>query len=191
MIQCQNGKFLPVGKSTHRLGLRDTIRSKPVLNLTLLHEPTEGGVPKASHAPSVSTGRLNGRWLKLADAAHSLGVSEITIRRRVRLGRLQHEFRDGRYYVFIPEGVGVELLGGPMFAAENPRSTLPAPAPAPGPRVSSPGPSPEQVAEILSIELREKEKELAGLRRALADQITLNEALEVALAEALEGSRSA
>jgi hypothetical protein len=42
-----------------------------------------------------------GFWLKLGDAAHALGVSEITLRRKVKCGKLAHDFRGGRYYVYL------------------------------------------------------------------------------------------
>ncbi|MCA2961036.1 MAG: hypothetical protein IOD12_12340 [Silvanigrellales bacterium] len=52
-----------------------------------------------------STGReippQTGYWLKLGDAAHALGVSEITLRRKVKCGKLAHDFRGGKYYVYL------------------------------------------------------------------------------------------
>lgn len=42
-----------------------------------------------------------GTWLKLVDAAFSMGVSEITLRRKIKSGKIPHEFRDGKYYVFV------------------------------------------------------------------------------------------
>lgn len=42
-----------------------------------------------------------GYWLKLGDAAHALGVSEITLRRKVKCGKLAHDFRGGKYYVYL------------------------------------------------------------------------------------------
>lgn len=42
-----------------------------------------------------------GYWLKLGDAAHALGVSEITLRRKVKCGKIPHDFRSGKYFVFL------------------------------------------------------------------------------------------
>jgi len=50
--------------------------------------------PPASKAPT-------GLWLKLGDAAHALGVSEITLRRKVKCNKLAHDFRHGKYYVYL------------------------------------------------------------------------------------------
>lgn len=43
----------------------------------------------------------SGHWIKLSDAAQMLQVSEITLRRRVKSGKVKSEIRDGKYYVFI------------------------------------------------------------------------------------------
>jgi hypothetical protein len=48
-------------------------------------------------APAPQTGY----WLKLGDAAHALGLSEITLRRKVKGGKLAHDFRGGKYYVYL------------------------------------------------------------------------------------------
>lgn len=187
----------------------------PLAWTTQRTEIMTGGLSVAASGADSRQGSAPGKWLKLADAAHVLGVSEVTLRRRVRVGRLPFEFRGGRYYVFIPDGADAEFLlgeAGPVPVTGHigspgaSRSTLPARAaqePSPshpswGARGVSPdreryagGPSPEQIAAILTIELREKEKEIAELRRALTDQVTLNEALEAALSEALGGVHSA
>jgi len=41
-------------------------------------------------------------WLKLSEAANRLGLSEITLRRRVKNGQILNEFREGKYYVNLP-----------------------------------------------------------------------------------------
>lgn len=50
-------------------------------------------------------------WLTLRDAAHKLGVSDLTIRRRIKDGRLAHRLAQGKYYVHLelePPGREVE-----------------------------------------------------------------------------------
>jgi hypothetical protein len=44
-----------------------------------------------------------GHWIKLNDAAQILQVSEITLRRKLKSGKIKSETRDGKYYVFIKE----------------------------------------------------------------------------------------
>jgi hypothetical protein len=39
--------------------------------------------------------------MKLGEAAFALGISEITLRRKVKTGRISHEFRDGKYFVLL------------------------------------------------------------------------------------------
>ena len=43
----------------------------------------------------------NGQWLKLLDAAQVLGVSEITLRRKIKTGKIAHDFRDGKYFIYL------------------------------------------------------------------------------------------
>ncbi len=44
-----------------------------------------------------------GQWIKLNDAAQILQVSEITLRRKLKSGKIKSEIRDGKYYVFIKD----------------------------------------------------------------------------------------
>ncbi|WP_186646557.1 hypothetical protein [Fluviispira vulneris] len=44
-----------------------------------------------------------GHWLKLNEAAQLLQTSEITLRRKLKSGKIRSEFRDGKYYVFIKD----------------------------------------------------------------------------------------
>ena len=68
--------------------------------------------------------QIEGKWLKLSDAAKTLGVSEITLRRRVKCGRLAFDFRGGKYYVFIPDGIEashfLDAPDAPAVAAARP-----------------------------------------------------------------------
>lgn len=44
---------------------------------------------------------IQGCWLKLVEAAQALGVSEITLRRKIKGGKIPHDFRNGKYYVYV------------------------------------------------------------------------------------------
>lgn len=44
-------------------------------------------------------------WMKLGEAAFALGISEITLRRKVKTGKISHEFRDGKYFVLLKKDV--------------------------------------------------------------------------------------
>ncbi|KAB8030785.1 helix-turn-helix domain-containing protein [Fluviispira multicolorata] len=47
--------------------------------------------------------QASGHWLKLNEAAQLLQTSEITLRRKVKSGKIKSEFRDGKYYIFIKD----------------------------------------------------------------------------------------
>lgn len=40
-------------------------------------------------------------WLSIREAALTLGTSELTIRRRIKDGRLKHKFENGKYFVSL------------------------------------------------------------------------------------------
>src|ERR1700694_2091038 len=42
-------------------------------------------------------------WLTIREASLSLGVSELTIRRRIKDGRLSHRLVQGKYFVTVDE----------------------------------------------------------------------------------------
>ena len=44
-------------------------------------------------------------WLSIREAAAVLGVSDLTIRRRIKDGRLAHRLVDGKYYVNLTQAV--------------------------------------------------------------------------------------
>ncbi len=39
------------------------------------------------------------QWLSIVDYARATGISDMTIRRRIRTGRIRAELRDGKYYI--------------------------------------------------------------------------------------------
>lgn len=64
--------------------------------------------------------------MKLGDAAQKLGVSEITLRRRVKSGKLPFDFKSGKYYVFLPndadKNVYLDQPGQGMAFQDGPES---------------------------------------------------------------------
>lgn len=88
----------------------------------------------------------DGAWMKLGEAAQALGVSEITLRRRVRSGRLPYDFRAGKYFVFVPHvldrnvfldgpgadgdrgSIGMAVPVRPTGASETVRENKPSPS---------------------------------------------------------------
>jgi hypothetical protein len=45
----------------------------------------------------------NGRWLSIREASLALGTSELTIRRRIKDGKLHSKLDGGKYYVLLGE----------------------------------------------------------------------------------------
>lgn len=45
----------------------------------------------------------DGNWFKLHDAAELLSISEITLRRKIKSGKIVSELKNGKYYVFLNE----------------------------------------------------------------------------------------
>jgi excisionase family DNA binding protein len=48
-------------------------------------------------------------WLSIRDAAQAMGVSDLTVRRRIKDGRIEHRLRDGKYYVRVSTTAGTNL----------------------------------------------------------------------------------
>ncbi len=109
-------------------------------------------------------------WMKLGEAAFALGVSEITLRRKVKGGKISHELRDGKYYVMLqkdPE-TGKYLEGTP----ENYVSTMMAS----GPKFD------EHRMIALQREIEMRDGVIRNLKRRVEDQETLIGFLEQSLA---------
>jgi hypothetical protein len=108
-------------------------------------------------------------WMKLGEAAFALGVSEITLRRKVKGGRISHELRDGKYYVLLqkdPE-TGKFLEGAP----ENYVSTM----------ANSSQQFDEQRLIALQREIEMRDGVIRKLKRTVEDQETLIGFLEQSL----------
>lgn len=126
--------------------------------------------------------------MKLGEAAQALGVSEITLRRRVRSGRLPYDFRAGKYFVFVPQALDRNVfLSGPgideepvLVPALEPRKSLSdsteraaaaanilrpyAREPEDKAQLRISGPTGDQVMAILKTELMEKDREISSLK---------------------------
>lgn len=141
-----------------------------------------------------------GYWLKLGDAAYALGVSEITLRRKLKCGKLAHDFRGGKYYVYLHKD---EATGRFFEPDDTPGAPEPPFERAPG--VNAPTNTSPRGSTLPSISLRgtrqphpsdwerkhlqqrvwdleealgQKDAQVQGLRRTLEDQQTLIAFLE-------------
>lgn len=74
----------------------------------------------------------SGEWLSIREAALALGTSELTVRRRVKDGRLPSRLDRGKYYVQVsgaaPEPVGRAPLEFPQRDETPPRPPVGSPA---------------------------------------------------------------
>ncbi len=107
-------------------------------------------------------------WMKLGEAAFALGVSEITLRRKVKLGKIPYEFRDGKYFVLLKKdaGTGKYMDGAPVNYVHTMRDNTPFSVEF------------ETRVEVLRQELIAKERAIRELRRTVEDQATLISFLE-------------
>lgn len=72
------------------------------------------------------------QWLSIVEYARTFAVSDMTVRRRIKTGRLQAVLKEGKYY--IPVGPGTAAEAAEFAAAEArqpPEPLLPAPLPPP------------------------------------------------------------
>ena len=114
---------------------------------------------------------VKGQWLKLHQAANMLGVSEVTLRRKIKKGLLPYEFRQGKYYVPLSPALS-------SLSLQNHESII----------KSSEVLEESQDVELLKkiilaqkqeiLELKKITSEVEELRRQIADQITLIQILE-------------
>ena len=149
---------------------------------------------RQQHQQQLSAER--GEWLKLSDAAYSLGVSEITLRRRIKSGRLQSELRNGKYQVYLEiDPSSGEYLEPSHTPSEEPNptgrftalqkkiSTLPRQEsafvtnPLDNPSTAQASLIQRQMNQVLK-KLETQSLEIAELRRQLEDQQTLISLLE-------------
>ncbi len=113
-------------------------------------------------------------WVKLHDAARQLGVSEVTLRRKIKGGKIPYEFREGRYYVYLGDAPWTEP---PADKAPRRQSPGALPLVAPSPKGDT-----EEVIRLRAY--------VRKLQRTLEDQQTLIDALESALQGAARRSHS-
>lgn len=111
-------------------------------------------------------------WMKLGEAAFALGVSEITLRRKVRGGKLPHELRDGKYFVLLQKDAetGKYLESTP----QNYVSTL----------ASNAFASDEHRMIALQREIESRDVAIRELKRTVEDQATLIHLLEQTISSA-------
>jgi hypothetical protein len=44
------------------------------------------------------------KWMSINDYSRSFSISDMTVRRRIRSGKLQAVLRDGKYFIHVPDG---------------------------------------------------------------------------------------
>lgn len=74
------------------------------------------------------------QWLSIVEYARTFAVSDMTVRRRIKTGKLQAVLKEGKYY--IPVGPGTAAEAAEFAAAEarqavEPQPVMPAAIPAP------------------------------------------------------------
>lgn len=129
-----------------------------------------------------------GQWLKLHEAAYALGVSEITLRRKIKSGRIAHELRDGKYYVFVDPALSFgdtppNLPTSPKTTTMPQRSIAIASESKMQANKVSDGHWARRVSE-LETQLRLKDEMIVQLKREFEDQQTLISFLEERLQDA-------
>ncbi|MBX9704436.1 MAG: helix-turn-helix domain-containing protein [Silvanigrellaceae bacterium] len=96
----------------------------------------------------------DGRWMKLSEAASLLQISEVTLRRKIKTGKIPSNIREGRYYVFLNENESLKY---------NEQE--------------------HKDESIYKLEMEKKDQEMKELKRKILDQQLLIQMLEQELAE--------
>jgi hypothetical protein len=67
------------------------------------------------------------QWLSIVEYARATGISDMTIRRRIRCGRIKAELRDGKYYIPVAaaansaqSNAATSPLGAPQIVKHRP-----------------------------------------------------------------------
>jgi hypothetical protein len=71
------------------------------------------------------------QWLSIVEYARTFAVSDMTVRRRIKTGRLQAVLKEGKYY--IPVGPGTAAEAAEFAAAEARQTVEPQPVAIPAP----------------------------------------------------------
>ncbi len=70
------------------------------------------------------------KWMSINDYSRSFSISDMTVRRRIRTGKLQAVLRDGKYFIHVPDGhvafsendgVANAMVASPAVAQGKPR----------------------------------------------------------------------
>lgn len=115
-----------------------------------------------------------GKWFKLNDAARMLGVSEITLRRKVKAGKMKYEFQNGKYYIQLRDEELAAATEANLRAPTNLRFDTEAAAPE---------------VKNLRDQLQQRENLIRDQKRSIEDQQTLISFLEEQIKQ-MEASRA-
>jgi hypothetical protein len=88
------------------------------------------------------------QWLSIVEYARTFAVSDMTVRRRIKTGRLQAVLKEGKYY--IPVGPGTAAEAAEFAAAEARQASDPLPVmPTPPPVMPAPPPAPVLKEDVM------------------------------------------
>lgn len=169
--------------SSSTINPRDLCGSKicPGTTLPTLRAQKFTSLQRCRRCPAMMEQKSNpGQWFKLADAAQELGVSEITVRRKVKAGQLKAILRNGRYIVFLEEntelGMYTAALDAPVTPSHRPVRTSPT-----LPTLGCQNFQNQQNALVKRPDADEQSEVIQSLKRTIADQQTLISSLEASI----------
>jgi hypothetical protein len=116
--------------------------------------------------------------MKLGEAAFALGVSEITLRRKVKGGRLPFELRDGKYFVMLYRDAASGKYQEPTTSVLSPLPDLSSSAQGGGGFDSERIALLEQQLMELRSMIEERDTRIRDFQRTIEDQETLIYLLE-------------
>jgi hypothetical protein len=128
----------------------------------------------------------NSEWFKLVDAAQILGVSEITLRRRLKSNQIPHQLRFGKYLILLERSQSTGQWNLPEHVQQFESSQIQLNQLRNHAKLSPTNLSTSnQISQEWTLRLQKCEVEIGQLKRKLADQETLIQFLEQTLNESL------
>ncbi len=121
------------------------------------------------------------KWMSINDYSRSFSISDMTVRRRIRSGKLQAVLRDGKYFIHVPDGHAPFPEG--ELSQSQARGAVPAPlVPHPGTMNSNLGKPRQQGATHASAHHSEFRHVPSHLAAAIGSRDSVNVASSELLA---------
>jgi hypothetical protein len=120
-------------------------------------------------------------WYKLGDAAYLLGISEITLRRKLKTNQILHQFRNGKYLVQLAKDTFTgqwNTLNSFALSAEKLNDFKQSGKEQPSIEFLEFQNKVEQQIDLLNEKLNKNEHSIQALQRQIADHETLIQILE-------------